>query len=439
MKPLLFAALATLALPLYAQEMPYAPDIRVYSDCTVRITLDLPTEIEVQTAPPHLYETLGEDYPSWLESVRMARTDETPDTYTLEIRATEAVPDDTESVLLLTLRDADNPERTYQARVPSCQKPLTRSKERVLHDVVSGDTLMGIALQYTGELDVDVNTLMLAIQSFNRGSFLRDNINILRADRDVVIPTQADISRLDLTPEYVRDEVARQHTRWREFKEGRDRRGPTRNRPLVLVPLNINSEVAQGQATATPVSDESDVASVATPEPNTSSPDEEPAPAMSETGSMPDSAVEAQPQNTAVETANSSDADPVAPPLDAQSENPDETSDKDPAASPANDADDGIHAAWFAVLGIALLLVGIYLAVLGLRRYRRTHLIRKSITRDPSNPSQQMASLLDLARAHIEANDPELARPFLEEVLARGDAKERKEAESLRSRIQNND
>ena len=423
--------LLCIALPLQAQEKDHVPNIRVYSDCTALITIDLPSTATVRSAPRHLYESLGERYPVWSDSVRHGRTDDT-----LYIRTTEALPEDEEGTLLLILREEDGTERTHKIHVPSCQKPLESSEARVLHDVVAGDTLMEIALQYTGDLDVDVNTLMLAIQSFNRRSFMSDNINLLRADRDVVIPSHADILRLNMTPEYVRDEVIRQHTKWRKFKVGEIPHSAIRNRPLRLLPLEIvekSTSVTAGEPDTTQTVTE--LSEAPHHEEPTSGIDTQPQNAKQQV-STPDHTDQAL-----TSTKSSDDAGETSSPLDSEAQTK-STSDAivdASAVASTEEAEDGIHAGWFVVLITAILISGIYLAVLALRRYRRTHLIRSSITTDPSNPDQQISSLLDLARAHIETDNPKLAKPFLEEVLARGSSKEREEAESLRSRIQNND
>ncbi len=434
MKRLAFLLFICAALPLHAQEG--TQHVRVYSDCTASIIFQLPETPPIHIASSQDYDDLSRAYPEWLHTIAVQHQSDGR----TEIRLTNALPEHG-TELLLVQQEAEDVEVYQQIELPPCQKPTARTAEQPLHDVQHGDTLIEISLLYYRELDVDLNTLMLAIQSFNRRSFLSDNINLLRADLDVVIPSKEDIAHLSLSPEYVRTEVARQNTRWRQFKAGEIDRTALRMRPLRLSPLG--TKIVQNTSAPTATASAQDESppqaqmdagkiSIAPAEvaDNTVPEDESiPEPEVSETASRTE-----RRQTDEVKSDTAEDSGIESPPLDEQNE----------AVAPTiPDSGDGttvygIHALWFAFLSIAAILGGLYLALLVLRRYRRARLIRESITEDPTNAKQKVSSMLDLARAHIEMGNPKLALPFVEEVLTRGNPEEREEARQLRARIMDN-
>ena len=76
----------------------------------------------------------------------------------------------------------------------------------------------------------------------------------------------------------------------------------------------------------------------------------------------------------------------------------------------------------------------IYLSALTLNRARQARIIRESVG-DIEDPARRATSALDLAHAHVEANEYDQARALVRLVLAEGTEQEREEAEKLKSRM----
>ena len=117
-----------------------------------------------------------------------------------------------------------------------------------------------IALEQARSREIDAYTLMLAIQLYNRGAFIHDNINLVRAGARLYVPSQAEIARLNLSRQWLIDEVQFQNEQWRKWRrEGTDlRESPTlQERRLQLVPLEMQAESATPEPTA-PALDQSE-------------------------------------------------------------------------------------------------------------------------------------------------------------------------------------
>ena len=89
---------------------------------------------------------------------------------------------------------------------------------------------------------------------------------------------------------------------------------------------------------------------------------------------------------------------------------------------------------WPGILTAAGILLLVYLSALTLSRARQARIIRESVG-DIEDPARRATSALDLAHAHVEANEYDQARPLIRLVLAEGTEQEREEAERLKSRM----
>ena len=89
---------------------------------------------------------------------------------------------------------------------------------------------------------------------------------------------------------------------------------------------------------------------------------------------------------------------------------------------------------WPGILAAVGILLLTYLFAFALSRARLARIIRESVG-DIEDPARRATSALDLAHAHVEANEYDQAHALIRLVLAEGTEQERKEAEKLKSRI----
>ena len=397
---LLLLALA-LATPAQALELSQ-PEIRFEPDCTALLTLQLVAEagvdleqVRVEIASPPTYRKLQKAYPSWVESAHLEWIWHNGQSW-VEVHGTEPLPSHPND-LVLVLGEGHEPPMFHTLNLPPCAPAGT------MREVVRGDTLLEIALERARSLEVDAYTLMLAIQLYNRGAFIHDNINLVRAGAQLYIPSQAEIARLNLSRQWLIDEIRFQNEQWQKWRrEGTDlRESPTlREQRLRLVPLEMQAES---------VASEPDLA-----EPVTFAPEQaEPAPAAP------------------VASAESGPETPSAT-VEAESEELAQLADRMPDESGLAETVRGLP--WPGILAAAGILLLTYLFALVMRRARHARIIRQSVG-DIEDPARRATSALDLAHAHVEANEYDQARPLIRLVLAEGTEREREEAEKLKSRI----
>ena len=240
------------------------------------------------------------------------------------------------------------------------------------------------------------------------------------------IPSQAEIAHLNLSRQWLIDEIQFQNEQWQKWRrEGTDlRESPTlQERRLQLVPLEMQAESATpepmetepaepettGTQPAAPEQIEPDKASPAEPEPAAS----EPAPAVP---------AESETEKTEAPLAMAEvEAEALVPLADG-------SGDEGTAAKIAADFP------WPGILAAAGILLLAYLSALILSRARQARIIRESVG-DIEDPARRATSALDLAHAHVEANEYDQARPLIRLVLAEGTEQEREEAERLKSRM----
>lgn len=419
---LLFAA--ALAVPAQALELSQ-PEVRFEPDCSALLTLRLVTEsgvdpeqLRVEVAAPPTYRKLQKTYPSWVGSAQLERVRENGE-HRIQVRSEEPLPSHSND-LVLVIGEGYEPPMFHTLNLPPCA-PVGTTRE-----VVWGDTLLEIALEQARSREVDAYTLMLAIQLYNRGAFIHDNINLVRAGAQLYIPSQAEIARLNLSRQWLVDEIQFQNEQWRKWRrEGTDlRESPTlQERRLQLVPLEMQAEPATPESTA--------------PEPDPATP----------SALEPMKAEPAEPGTT--------DAQPAAPeqiePDEASPAEPETEKTEAPLAMaeieakvlvPLADGPGGEGTAakvaagfpWPGILTAAGILLLIYLFALTLSRARQARIIRESVG-DIEDPARRATSALDLAHAHVEANEYDQARPLIRLVLAEGTEQEREEAEKLKGRI----
>ena len=89
---------------------------------------------------------------------------------------------------------------------------------------------------------------------------------------------------------------------------------------------------------------------------------------------------------------------------------------------------------WPGILAAAGILLLVYLSALTLNRARQARIIRESVG-DIEDPARRATSALDLAHAHVEANEYGQAHALIRLVLAEGTEHDREEAERLKSRM----
>lgn len=421
-RPLLLAA--ALAAPAQALE-PGQPEIRFEPDCSALLTLRLVTEagvdpeqLRIEVAAPPTYRKLQKAYPSWVGSAQLERIRENGE-HRIRVRSEEPLPSHS-SDLVLVLVEGHEPPMFHTLNLPPCA-PAGTTRE-----VAWGDTLLEIALEQARPREVDAYTLMMAIQLYNRGAFIRDNINLVRAGARLYIPSQAEIARLDLSRQWLIDEIQFQNEQWRKWRrEGTDlRESPTlQERRLQLVPLEMQAEPA-------------------TPEPDPAEPaepgvaDAQPAgPEQIE----PDKASPAEPEPAASEPTPAAPAEPEAekteaPPAMAEIEAKALAPPADGSGGEGTAAKVAAGLPWPGILVAAGILLLAYLSALTLSRARQARIIRESVG-DIEDPARRATSALDLAHAHVEANEYDQARPLIRLVLAEGTEQEREEAERLKSRM----
>ncbi len=402
---------AWVALPAAAWE-PGPPETRYEPDCTARLTLPLvaepggdPGRVRVEIAAPPTYRKLQKAYPAWVGSAQLEQIRQDGG-HRVQIRSTEPLPAHP-STLVLVFGEGHEPPRFHTLDLPPCA-PAGATRE-----VAWGDTLLEIALERARALDVDATALMLAIQLYNREAFIHDNINLVRAGARLYIPSAAEIARLNLSRQWLVDEVRFQNEQWQNWRrQGTDpRESPTlQAQRLRLVPVDpMQPEPAQPEpADARP--DASEEIPPAAPEPLATAPAEpEPAPA----GPQPD------------ETA------PPPPVIEVE---------RDVLAPLAEGAGGGELAQaagslpWPGILAAAGILFFTVLFAAFLGRVREAEMIRKSVG-GIEDPARRATSALDLAHAHVEAKEYGKARPLIRLVLAEGTEQEREEAERLKHRV----
>ena len=424
---LLFAA--ALATPVQALELSQ-PEIHFEPDCSALLTLRLVTEagidperLHIEVAAPPTYRKLQKTYPSWVGSAQLGRVRENGE-HRIQVRSREPLPSHSND-LVLVFGEGYGPLRFYTLNLPPCA-PTGTTRE-----VAWGDTLLEIALEQARSREVDAYTLMLAIQLYNRGAFIHDNINLVRAGAQLYIPSQAEIARLNLSRQWLIDEIQFQNEQWRKWRrEGTGlRESPTlQERRLQLVPLEMQAE------SATPEPSALEPMEAEPAEPGTT--DAQPvAPEQIE----PDKASPAEPEPAASKPTPAAPAEPEAEKTEAPLAMAEiEAEVLVPLADGPGDERTAAKIAtslpWPGILTAAGILLLVYLSALTLSRARQARIIRESVG-DIEDPARRATSALDLAHAHVEANEYDQARPLIRLVLAEGTEQEREEAERLKSRM----
>ncbi|MDE0153754.1 MAG: hypothetical protein OXN23_07910 [Gammaproteobacteria bacterium] len=423
---------AALAAPAQALELGQ-PEIHFEPDCSALVTLRLvmeagidPEQLRIEVAAPPTYRKLQKTYPSWISSARLERSRENGEHW-VQVRSEEPLPSHPND-LVLVLGEGYELLEFYTLNLPPCT-PAGTTRE-----VAWGDTLLEIALEQARSREVDAYTLMLAIQLYNRNAFIHDNINLVRAGTQLYIPSQAEIARLNLSRQWLIDEIQFQNEQWRKWRrEGTDlRESPTlQERRLQLVPLEMQAE----SATPEPTTPETDPAEPSALEPIKAEPaesgitDTQPtAPEQIE----PDEAspAESEPAASAEPETEKTEAPLAMAEIEAKALAPlaDGSGDEGTAAKVAS----GLP--WPGILTAAGILLLVYLSALTLNRARQARIIRESVG-DIEDSARRATSALDLAHAHVEANEYDQARPLIRLVLAEGTEQEREEAERLKSRM----
>lgn len=393
---------AALAAPAQALELGQ-PEIHFEPDCSALVTLRLatgagvdPEQLRIEVAAPPTYRKLQKTYPSWVGSAQLERIRENGE-HRIQVRSEESLPSHSND-LVLVLGEGYEPPMFHTLNLPPCT-PTGTTRE-----VVWGDTLLEIALEQARSREVDAYTLMLAVQLYNRNAFIHDNINLVRAGAQLYIPSRAEIARLNLSRQWLIDEIQFQNEQWRKWRrEGTDlRESPTlQERRLQLVPLEMQPAV--------PEQIEPDEASPAEPEPAASEP-------------MPAAPAEPEAEKTEAPLAMAEIEAKALMPL-ADGSGDEGTAAKVAAGLP-----------WPGILIAAGILLLVYLSALTLDRARQARIIRESVG-DIEDPARRATSALDLAHAHVEANEYDQARPLIRLVLAEGTEQEREEAERLKSQM----
>lgn len=419
---LLFAT--ALAAPAQALELGQ-PEIRFGADCSALLTLRLMTEsgvdpeqLRVEVAAPPTYRKLQKTYPSWIGSAQLERIRENGE-HRIRVRSEEPLPSHSND-LVLVLREGYEPPMFHTLNLPPCS-PAGTTRE-----VVWGDTLLEIALEQARSREVDAYTLMLAIQLYNRGAFIHDNINLVRAGAQLYIPSQAEIARLNLSRQWLIDEIQFQNEQWRKWRrEGTDlRESPTlQERRLQLVPLEMQAESSAPESTAS----EPDPAEPSALEPMKAGPAE---PGITDAQPAVPGQIEPDKASPAEPEAEKTEAPLAMAEIEAKVLVP--LADRPGGEGTAAKVAAGLP--WPGILTAAGILLLIYLSALTLSRARQARIIRESVG-DIEDPARRATSALDLAHAHVEANEYDQARPLIRLVLTEGTEQEREEAERLKSRM----
>ena len=408
---------AALTAPAQALELGQ-PAIHFEPDCSALMTLRLVTEaggdpeqLRIEVAAPPTYRKLEKSYPAWVGSARLERVRENGE-HRIQVHSKEPLPSHP-SDLVLVLGEGHELLEFYTLNLPPCA-PTGATRE-----VAWGDTLLEIALEQARSREVDAYTLMLAIQLYNRSAFIHDNINLVRAGAQLYIPSQAEIARLNLSRQWLINEIQFQNQQWRKWRqEGTDlRESPTlQERRLQLVPLEVQAE----SVTPKPMKAEPAESGITDAQPA--------AQAQIEPDKIPPA--EPQPATPMEPEAEKTEAPLAMAEIEAKALVPlaDGSGDEGTAAKVA------ASLPWPGILVAAGILLLIYLSALALRRARQARIIRESVG-DIEDPSRRATSALDLAHAHVEANEYDQARPLIRLVLAEGTEQEREEAERLKSRM----
>lgn len=425
LRPLLLTA--ALAAPAQALELGQ-PEVRFEPDCSVLLTLRLTTEAEVdpgqvrvEIATPPTYRKLQKTYPSWVGSAQLERIRENGE-HRIRVRSEEPLPSHSND-LVLVLGEGYEPPMFHTLNLPPCA-PAGTTRE-----VVWGDTLLEIALEQARSREVDAYTLMLAIQLYNRDAFIRDNINLVRAGAQLYIPSQAEIARLNLSRQWLIDEIQFQNEQWRKWRrEGTDlRESPTlQERRLQLVPLEMQAESPAPESTAS----EPDPAEPSALEPMKAGPAGPAEPGITDAQPAVPEQIEPGKASPAEPEAEKTEAPLAMAEIEAKVLVP--LADRSGGEGTAAKAAAGLP--WPGILAAAGILLLIYLSALTLSRARQARIIRESVG-DIEDPARRSTSALDLAHAHVEANEYDQARPLIRLVLAEGTEQEREEAERLKSRM----
>ena len=151
--------------------------------------------------------------------------------------------------------------------------------------VQSGQTLWGIASNWSRGYGLDVNTVMIAIQRENPDAFLNDNINLLKRGAILRMPDVADVQSIPTAAAY--REVAAQG----EAFSGR---------AAASTVVSPDTPLLSGESAATELSDEAPSSTEAPPAAAEPSADEEAAPAV-EAADPGEEAVAAAPQQDLLE------------------------------------------------------------------------------------------------------------------------------------------
>ena len=456
---------AALAVPAQALEL-NQPEIRFEPDCTALLTLQLaaeagsdPERIRVEIASPPTYRKLQKTYPSWAGSAQLERIQHDGESR-VQVRSTEPLPSHS-SDLVLVLGEGHEPPMFHTLSLPPCASTGTT------REVVWGDTLLEIALERARSLEVDAYTLMLAIQLYNRDAFIHDNINLVRASARLYIPSKAEIARLNLSRQWLVDEIRFQNEQWQQWRRQGTipRKSPTlQERRLQLVPLEMRAEPAPPEPAThepepvEPIKTEPAEPGIADTQP--AAPEQtEPAKALlaepklaepEAADTQPAVPEQAEPAEAPVAESEpaGSESTTIAPTMPAE---PETEKTETPSAAVEVESEELAQLAgradsepgpaeiardlpWPGILAAAGILLLTYLFALALSRARQARIIRQSVG-DIEDPARRATSALDLAHAHVEANEYDQARPLLRLVLTEGTEQEREEAEKLKSRM----
>ena len=415
---------AALAAPVQALEL-NQPEIRFESDCSVLLVLRLAVDAEVdpkrvrfEIASPPTYRKFQKAYPSWVSSAQLERIRQAGEDR-IRVRSTQPLPAHP-SDLMLVLGQGYQPPVFHTLKVPPC------TPSGVTRKVVWGDTLLEIALEHARALKTDAYTLMLAIQLHNRDAFIRDNINLVRAGARLYIPSQAEIARLNLPRRWLINEVRFQNEQWRQWRVQRSdvRESPTlQAQRLRLVPIEVRVEPAVVESDqAEPV-----IAEAVEPEPAGTQP-------AASDQTEPAQTPPAEPEPAASEQTEPEPDKTEAPPATVEIESGGLKQLTDEAAGTETAAEIAARLPWPGILAAAGILLLAWLFGMGLDRARQARVIRQSVG-EIEDPARRATSALDLAHAHVEAEEYDQARALIRLVLAEGTEQEREEAEKLKSRM----
>jgi pilus assembly protein FimV len=117
--------------------------------------------------------------------------------------------------------------------------------------VRSGDTLWGIASEWSRGSGLSINQVMIAIQRENPTAFMNDNINLLKRGAILRMPVQAEVEQISSAAAY-RD-VARQDEAFRSGRENASMASPAT--PLLAddrAAVSAGSELEMGQEPDSP-------------------------------------------------------------------------------------------------------------------------------------------------------------------------------------------